>query len=103
MRGYQARRPSLYDFADELRTLTVPMLIAAGDEDDPALDASLWLKRTVPSAALSIFPRTGHALNLEEPALFNQVLGDFLHRVDVGSWGLRDPRAEPTALLRRED
>jgi len=102
MRGYQSRRPSLYDFEDGLKKVTVPMLIAAGDEDDPALEASLWLKRTVPSAALCIFPRTGHALNLEEPALFNQVLGDFLHRVDVGAWGLRDPRAEPTALLRRD-
>lgn len=102
MRGYQARRPSLYDFEDGLKKVTVPMLIAAGDEDDPALDASLWLKRMIPSAALCVFPRTGHALNLEEPALFNQVLGDFLHRVDVGAWPLRDPRAEPTALLRRD-
>ena len=54
------------------------------------------------SSALVIFPRTGHALNLEEPVLFNQVLGDFLHRVDVGAWSLRDPRADPKALLRRE-
>ena len=103
MRGYQSRRPSLYDFEEGLRNVRVPMLIAVGDEDDPALEASLWLKRTVPSAALSVLPRTGHALNLEEPAVFNQVLGDFLHRVEVGAWGLRDPRAEPTALLRREE
>lgn len=102
MAGYQAHRPSLYDFADELAKVTVPMLIAVGDEDDPAIDASLFMKRTIPSAALVLFPRTGHALNLEEPVLFNQVLGDFLHRVDVGAWPLRDPRADPKALLRQD-
>ena len=103
MSGYQAQRPSLYDFTDELKQVTVPMLIVSGDEDDPALDASLYLKRIMPSAALVLFPRTGHALNLEEPVLFNQVLGDFIHRVDVGAWPLRDPRADPAALLNRDD
>jgi pimeloyl-ACP methyl ester carboxylesterase len=101
MRGYQARRPSLYDFDADLAKVEVPMLILAGDEDDPALDASLWLKRTIPSATLGVFPGTGHALNQEEPALFNQLLQDFLHRVDVGAWTPRDPRSDPHALLDR--
>ena len=39
-----------------------------------------------------IFPKTGHAVNLEEPDLFNQAVDDFLSRVDGGSWIARDPR-----------
>jgi 3-oxoadipate enol-lactonase len=32
-------------------------------------------------------------VNIEEPALFNQTLGDFLSTVDAGRWGARDPRS----------
>ncbi len=42
---------------------------------------------------MAIFPKTGHAVNLEEPDLFNQVVGDFLARVDAGRWLQRDPRS----------
>jgi pimeloyl-ACP methyl ester carboxylesterase len=37
MRGVQAARPSLYDLTDELRELSVPTLIVAGDEDEGCL------------------------------------------------------------------
>ena len=40
-----------------------------------------------------MFPKTGHVVNLEEPDLFNQVVGDFLARVDAGRWAARDPRS----------
>ena len=40
-----------------------------------------------------MFPKTGHVVNLEEPDLFNQVVGDFLARVDAGRWPPRDPRS----------
>jgi hypothetical protein len=39
-----------------------------------------------------VLPKTGHAVNLEEPDLFNQIVGDFLARVDARSWFPRDPR-----------
>jgi hypothetical protein len=39
----------------------------------------------VSKAGLSIFPKTGHAVNLEEPQAFNQLLDDFLHQVAQGS------------------
>ncbi len=41
-----------------------------------------------------MFPKTGHVVNLEEPDLFNQVVGDFLVRVDAGRWPPRDPRLD---------
>ncbi|BDD87949.1 alpha/beta hydrolase [Desulfofustis limnaeus] len=81
LRGIQAKRPSLYDFADRLRVLAVPTLIVVGDEDQPALEPSLFLKRVIPDAALWVLPRTGHAVNTEEPALFNRALLDFLFSV----------------------
>ena len=89
MRGVQGRRPSLYDLEDDLRALRVPTLLVTGDEDEPALDATLFLKRAIPSAGLVVLPRSGHALNLEEPGWFNGLVGDFLHQVETGRWGSR--------------
>ena len=40
-----------------------------------------------------MFPKSGHTVNIEEPALFNQTLGDFLALVDAGRWGARDKRS----------
>ena len=56
------------------------------------------LKRAIPKAALAVLPRSGHAINLEEPALFNELLGDFLHQVDAGRWPARDPSAAPASV-----
>lgn len=99
LRGVQMERPSVFDLAEPLSGLKVPTLIMAGDEDDPCLDASLYLKRTIPSAGLALLPRTGHALNLEEPDLFNRLVDDFVHQVGAGRWSLRDPRSIGESLL----
>ena len=80
--GYQARRPSLQDFAQEFARLQIPVLLIAGDEDEPCLETTLWLKRTLPNAGLWICPNSGHAVNLEEPAAFNRNVGDFFAAVD---------------------
>ena len=58
-----------------------------GDEDDRCIEPSLFLKDTIAASGLVMFPKTGHVVNLEEPDLFNQVVGDFLVRVDAGRWG----------------
>jgi len=71
----------------------VPVLLAVGDEDEPCLEVNLFLKRTIPSAGLWMAPRTGHAINLEEPAAFNQMTQEFLGAVERGKWGTRDPRS----------
>src|SRR5215510_6425486 len=93
MRNYQGQRPSLYDFEKQFSELTVPTLIMVGDEDDACIEPSVFLKRTIPTAGLFIQPRTGHAINLEEPAVFNREVQDFLSIVERGRWGRRDPRA----------
>jgi pimeloyl-ACP methyl ester carboxylesterase len=93
LRGVQKARPSLYALKDELSRLTVPTLILVGDEDEPCLDASLYLKRTIPSSGLAILPRTGHTVNLEEPAKFNELCDEMFAIADNGLNVLRDPRA----------
>jgi len=92
-RGFQGARPSLYDFEIDIRRLAIPALIVVGDEDDRCIEPSLFLKQTIPASGLVVLPKTGHVVNLEEPDLFNLVLGDFLARVDAGRWPVRDPRS----------
>src|SRR6202035_600779 len=99
MRGVQARRPSLWDLVDRMKALDVPTLVATGDEDDPCLEPGLLMKRHIKSAALVVLPNTGHALNLEEPDLFNRCCDDFFHQVETGRWPRRDPRAVPGSIL----
>ena len=86
MQGYQARRPSLYRLTAGLAAMTTPVLLIAGDEDEAVLEPALMLKRTIPTAALAVLPKSGHLTNLEEPALFNRLAEDFFHQVEQGRW-----------------
>lgn len=95
LKNYQALRPSLYDYELELRGLDVPVLLAVGDEDDPVIEANIFLKRTLPRAGLWIHPQTGHGMNLEEPDEYNNRIAQFLSAVERGDWHRRDPRANP--------
>lgn len=94
-RGFQGGRPSLYDFEAEIVKLTTPALIVVGDEDERCIEPSLFLKHTLSASGLVMMPKTGHVVNLEEPDLFNQAVGDFLARVEAGRWPARDPRSIP--------
>jgi len=89
----QKERPSIYDLEAQMRKLTVPTLIVTGDEDWPCLAPNVFMKQVIPSAGLLVVPNTGHTVNLEECALFNDALDTFLAQVDAGRWPLRDPRA----------
>ncbi len=100
MLGVQARRPSIYDLEDRLRTLAAPTLIIVGDEDDHCLQPGLFMKRTIPASGLVVLPKTGHAVNLEEPDAFNQHVISFLSMVEAQKWPPRDPRANPKEIMR---
>src|SRR6516162_4109541 len=101
LRGVQKRRPSLFDLLDRMKLITAPTLIMTGDEDWPCLEPALLMKRSIATAGLVVMPNAGHAINLEEPATFNQHLADFFHAVDVGAWRNRDPRAMKDTILGR--
>jgi pimeloyl-ACP methyl ester carboxylesterase len=100
MRGVQARRPSLYDLEERLKDMPVPTLVVVGDEDDHCIQPGLFLKRTIPASGLAVLPKAGHTLNLEEPALFNQLVADFHATVGQGRWLPRDPRAVPAQIMK---
>lgn len=99
LRGVQKDRPNLYELDDELRKLTVPTLIVNGDEDEPCLEPGIFLKRTIPSAALCVLPKTGHTVNLEEPAFFNRLIEDFFDTVHLSRWQLRDTNSRPSDVM----
>ena len=100
MRGVQARRPSLYDLEEELAKIAAPTLVVSGDEDDHCLQPGIFLKRTIKAAGLAVLPKCGHTINLEEPELFNRLLSEFLATAEAGRWGVRDPRADPSQIMR---
>ncbi|MDS1138739.1 alpha/beta fold hydrolase [Nitratireductor indicus] len=100
MRGVQARRPSIYDLEEKLKAMTAPTLVLVGDEDDHCLQPGIFMKKTIQACGLAILPKSGHTLNLEEPALFNQFITEFLAQVEQKRWLPRDPRANPAQIMR---
>ena len=93
LRGVQARRPTIYRLERALARMKVPTHIISGDEDNNCLEPGIFIKRVCPAARLTVVPATGHAVNIEEPDLFNRMTEDFLTLVDSGHWRPRDPRS----------
>ena len=93
MRGFQGGRPSIYTLTEAIAKVPTPALIICGDEDDSCVEPSLFLKKHLPAAGLTFFPKSGHVLNLEEPALFNEMVERFIALVEAGRWPVRDPRS----------
>ena len=92
--GVQNKRPNLYELEKQISAINSPTLIINGDEDDMCLEVGLFLKRTIKTSGLLIVPKTGHTINLEEPALFNHHLSEFYTAINASKWNERDERAE---------
>tara|TARA_R110002126_G_scaffold10593_7_gene48719 strand:- start:3994 stop:4836 length:843 start_codon:yes stop_codon:yes gene_type:complete len=86
MLNVQRDRPTLWDMEADLKKFAPPLLVLVGDEDHPCLDGSLFLKRTVPTAALQIVPRAGHTITMEEPAIVNAALNGLFAAATDGTW-----------------
>jgi 3-oxoadipate enol-lactonase len=95
MRRFQGGRPSIYTMTEAIKAVATPALIICGDEDDPCVGPSLFLKKHLPAAGLAMFPKSGHVLNLEELALFNETVERFITLVEANRWPVRDPRSVP--------
>jgi 3-oxoadipate enol-lactonase len=93
MRGFQGGRPSIYTMTEAIKKVPTPALIICGDEDENCIEPSLFLKKHLPASGLALFPKSGHVLNLEEPALFNEMVERFITLVEAGRWPARDPRS----------
>ena len=71
-----------FDRRDALGRIDVPTLLLAGERDQTAPPAVMErMAARIPQARFLVFPRAGHLANLEQPALFNQALRDFLDGV----------------------
>lgn len=81
--GAMARRA---DSSDVLRSLSKPALILAGEHDRliPREDAER-MAHLVPQAKLTIIPGAGHLPAIEEPALFNDAISEFISDHDLSS------------------
>ncbi len=102
LRGVQARRPTIYSLERGLARMTVPTHIVSGDEDNQCLEPGIFIKRVCPAARLTVVAATGHAVNVEEPDLFNSLTDDFLALVDSGRWRPRDPRSLNKSTMARK-
>ena len=85
-RGVQLKRETIDQLIPQMNACQVPTLILFGDEDDPCVEPSIMMKRHIPRSGLVALPQCGHTINLEEPALFNQLVADFLTAVEAGKW-----------------
>ena len=92
--GVQSKRPNLYDLENRISKIKIPTLIISGDEDDMCLEVGLFLKRKISTSGLVILPKSGHTINLEEPAIFNQHISNFYQAIENNSWEERDKRAK---------
>ncbi|WP_328748839.1 alpha/beta hydrolase [Streptomyces sp. NBC_00285] len=79
----RAARP---DYRDLLTRVTVPALVAVGADDTytPVSDAEA-MHAALPESELHVFEGAAHLPNLERPAEFNTVLGEFLAKADARS------------------
>jgi pimeloyl-ACP methyl ester carboxylesterase len=86
LRGVLALRPSLWNLEDNLSKIACPVLLVVGDEDTPCIEPNLFIKGALRDCALCVMPRTGHLPNLEEPDVFNEIIGRFIASLTDGSW-----------------
>jgi len=62
----------------ELGTLGARTLLLFADDDLIALDHAVALYRAIPDVELAVMPGTSHMAHLEKPALFSELVLDFL-------------------------
>jgi pimeloyl-ACP methyl ester carboxylesterase len=92
MLNLQLKRPTLWEMEASLKKFSVPLLIIVGDEDEPCVEGSVFLKRIAPTAGLLMIPRTGHNVPSEEPAQFNAALAELFASAEAGRWLAHKPK-----------
>jgi 2-succinyl-6-hydroxy-2,4-cyclohexadiene-1-carboxylate synthase len=71
-------QPSLHK---QLSTLTIPVLLLAGELDTKFCAIARQMEQQLPSATLHIVPGAGHTIHLEQPELFARLVKQFcLHQ-----------------------
>jgi pimeloyl-ACP methyl ester carboxylesterase len=99
MLGVQGRRVPFFAREAELARVAAPALVIVGDEDDGTIGLALFLKRALARCGVLMVPKTGHTINLEEPAIFNLAVEQFLQSVEHDRWGELDAVARQKYFL----
>jgi 2-succinyl-6-hydroxy-2,4-cyclohexadiene-1-carboxylate synthase len=73
----QGAQPSLWDRLGEIR---VPTLLIAGALDTKFADLAGQMHHGIPDAELELVPGAGHAVHLESPRQFAEIVREFLAR-----------------------
>jgi pimeloyl-ACP methyl ester carboxylesterase len=63
---------------ESLPGIAVPTIVVAGAEDEPFLAATDYMAAKIPGAEKLIVPNAGHAVNLDQPEVFNAAIRSFL-------------------------
>lgn len=69
---------------DSLQSIAVPTWIVVGANDTPFLNAADYMAAKIPGARKTVIPDAGHAVNIDQPTLFNNALRAFLHECTGG-------------------
>jgi pimeloyl-ACP methyl ester carboxylesterase len=63
---------------DDIRKISAPALVMAGDDDLATLAHTTSLYESLPLGQLAVIPGTSHGVLLEKPQLVGRLIGDFL-------------------------
>lgn len=85
-------QPSFHDLLPGLR---VPTLLIAGEDDEKFVGIAWEMHRTVTGSQLRVVEESGHAVHLEQPDLFNQIVLEFLRTVEDSDTHQAQIRSRP--------
>ncbi|KAK0346153.1 hypothetical protein LTR91_016749 [Friedmanniomyces endolithicus] len=83
-RGMLAQRNAAV--IESLPHIKTPALVVVGGDDTPFLVASEYMAKKIPGAKNVVVPKAGHAVNIDQPLLFNDAVRAFLRSLG-GSGG----------------
>jgi 2-succinyl-6-hydroxy-2,4-cyclohexadiene-1-carboxylate synthase len=70
-------QPSLWQ---KLNHLSMPMLLIVGELDTKFTQIAYRMEAQTPQTEMRVVPQAGHTVHLEQPALYNRIVLDFLAR-----------------------
>jgi len=72
-----------YERAEQLKTLSLPVLLTAGRYDEATLSTTEYYRSLIPGAKIKIFENSAHMTMQDEPDAYVQAVRDFLREVEA--------------------
>ena len=66
-----------FDWAEKVKGISAPTLVIVGDDDFIRVEHAVEFSQLVDNGQLAVVPGSSHALPMEKPDLFNQLVLDF--------------------------